>query len=187
MSIVVTGSIAYDYLMSFPGQVHRAPPARARAAREPELPGRQHGQASGRLRAEHRLHAGAAGRAAAADGDGGPGLRRLSPLAGTGRRRHLARQGGAGKFTASFFCSTDTENNQIASFYTGAMANAGELSFRTAGRGEAGDHLAQRSGRDAAVRRGVPDAGDPVHLRSGPAVRAHVGPELAEGLAARGW
>jgi adenosine kinase len=38
-----------------------------------------------------------------------------------------------GKFTASFFCSTDNENNQIASFYTGAMANAGELSFRTAG------------------------------------------------------
>ena len=36
----------------------------------------------------------------------------------------------AGKFTASFFCSTDAENNQIASFYTGAMANAGELSFR---------------------------------------------------------
>jgi adenosine kinase len=36
----------------------------------------------------------------------------------------------AGKFTASFFCSTDVENNQIASFYTGAMANAAELSFR---------------------------------------------------------
>jgi adenosine kinase len=36
-----------------------------------------------------------------------------------------------GKFCASFFCSTDTENNQIASFYTGAMANASELSFRT--------------------------------------------------------
>ena len=35
------------------------------------------------------------------------------------------------KFTASFFCSTDVESNQIASFYTGAMANAGELSFRT--------------------------------------------------------
>ena len=34
-----------------------------------------------------------------------------------------------GKFTASFFCSTDLPNNQIASFYTGAMANAGELSF----------------------------------------------------------
>jgi adenosine kinase len=37
----------------------------------------------------------------------------------------------ADKFCASFFCSTDTENNQIASFYTGAMANAAELSFRT--------------------------------------------------------
>ena len=35
------------------------------------------------------------------------------------------------KFTASFFCSTDTENNQIASFYIGAMANASELSMRT--------------------------------------------------------
>jgi adenosine kinase len=35
-----------------------------------------------------------------------------------------------GKFTASFFCSTDQHNNQIASFYTGAMADAGELSFR---------------------------------------------------------
>jgi adenosine kinase len=35
------------------------------------------------------------------------------------------------KFCASFFCSTDIENNQIASFYTGAMANASELSFRT--------------------------------------------------------
>jgi adenosine kinase len=38
-----------------------------------------------------------------------------------------------GKFTASFFCSTDLENNQIASFYTGAMADAAQLSFRTAG------------------------------------------------------
>src|SRR5215813_4064626 len=35
------------------------------------------------------------------------------------------------KFTASFFCSTDIENNQIASFYIGAMANASELSLRT--------------------------------------------------------
>jgi adenosine kinase len=36
-----------------------------------------------------------------------------------------------GKFCASFFCSTDQASNQIASFYTGAMANAGELSMRT--------------------------------------------------------
>jgi len=37
-----------------------------------------------------------------------------------------------GKFCASFFCSTDANNNQIASFYTGAMADAGQLSFWTA-------------------------------------------------------
>src|SRR5262249_42428657 len=38
---------------------------------------------------------------------------------------------GPGEVTAAFFCSTDADNNQIASFYTGAMANAAELSFRT--------------------------------------------------------
>jgi len=33
------------------------------------------------------------------------------------------------EFTASFFVSTDQVNNQIASFYTGAMAKAGQISF----------------------------------------------------------
>jgi adenosine kinase len=32
-------------------------------------------------------------------------------------------------FTASFFVSTDDVNNQIASFYTGAMAKSGQISF----------------------------------------------------------
>lgn len=35
-----------------------------------------------------------------------------------------------GVFTASFFCNTDRSNNQIASFYPGAMGYAKELSFR---------------------------------------------------------
>jgi adenosine kinase len=34
-----------------------------------------------------------------------------------------------GVFTASFFCNTDQTNAQIASFYPGAMDHAGELSF----------------------------------------------------------
>jgi adenosine kinase len=34
------------------------------------------------------------------------------------------------EFTASFFVSTDRDNNQIASFYTGAMAKAVRLSFK---------------------------------------------------------
>jgi adenosine kinase len=35
-----------------------------------------------------------------------------------------------GEFTASFFVSTDRDQNQIASFYTGAMAHAHTLSFK---------------------------------------------------------
>ena len=58
-----------------------------------------------------------------ADGDGRRGLRRVPHVARGGRRRHVARASRSpGKFTASFFCSTDQHNNQIASFYTGAMA-----------------------------------------------------------------
>jgi adenosine kinase len=34
-----------------------------------------------------------------------------------------------GEFTSSFFVSTDRDNNQIASFYTGAMSKASTLSF----------------------------------------------------------
>lgn len=34
-----------------------------------------------------------------------------------------------GEFTASFFANTDLSNAQIASFYTGAMAHAGEVSL----------------------------------------------------------
>ena len=115
-------------------EVHRALPAGAHAPRQPQLPRRHDGQAARRLRAEHRLHAGAARRAAAADGDGGRGLRRV-PRSGSrppaSTRRSSSRSPASSR--ASFFCSTDADNNQIASFYTGAMADAGQLSFRTVG------------------------------------------------------
>jgi adenosine kinase len=41
------------------------------------------------------------------------------------------------KFTASFFENTDLANNQIASFYTGAMADAGQVSLKHMSPGEA--------------------------------------------------
>lgn len=41
-----------------------------------------------------------------------------------------------GKYTASFFANTDKSNAQIASFYTGAMANASELRIRDADKGD---------------------------------------------------
>src|SRR5262249_26046090 len=38
-------------------------------------------------------------------------------------------------YTASFFVSTDTDQNQIATFYAGAMARAADLSLRDVPRG----------------------------------------------------
>src|SRR5258708_7043757 len=131
MSTIVTGSIAFDYLMSFP-------------AKFPE-----------HFLREHRNGVSLSFRVDSMDkGGGGCAPNIAYPLALLGERPRLRATAGrdfddyrrwleaAGvdtslvrqvpdKFTASFFCSTDSESNQIASFYTGAMANAAELSFRT--------------------------------------------------------
>ena len=172
MKLVVTGSIAFDYLMSFPGKFteHFLPEHMQRVSLSFSS---IHGQAAGRLRAEHRLYAGAARRAAVPDGDGGTGLRRLPPwLEAAGVDTSLVRQV-PDKFTASFFCSTDTENNQIASFYTGAMAHAAELSFRTVE--EAGLVIVSPNDPAAMIQYAEECRTlGPVHLRSGPAVRPDV-------------
>ena len=131
MNIVVTGSIAFDYLMSFPGKFTEHFLPEHMYAGQPQLPRRHDGQAARRVRAEHRLHAGAARRAAAADGDRRAGLRRLPPLArgGAASTRRSSSRSTASSPPRSSAAPTPT-SNQIASFYTGAMANAGELSFR---------------------------------------------------------
>ncbi len=131
MKIVVTGSIAFDYLMSFPGRFteHFLPEHMDRVSLSflvDTMDKRRGGCAPNiaytlALLGEHPLLMATAGE------DFGE-YREWLESAGvdTSLVRHVA-----GKFTASFFCSTDQHNNQIASFYTGAMADAGELSFRT--------------------------------------------------------
>jgi len=57
-----------------------------------------------------------------------------------------------GKFTASFFVNTDLENNQIASFYTGAMADAADYSLKTIEPGEA-DYVVIAPNDPTAMRR----------------------------------
>ncbi|HLE73292.1 MAG TPA: carbohydrate kinase family protein [Anaerolineales bacterium] len=130
MDILVTGSVAYDYLMTFPGYF------------------KEH------LLAEHlekislsflvetlvRRRGGIA-----------PNIAYTLALLG-GRPRVLATVGEdfaeyrawleeqgvdtlnikvvPGKYTASFFATTDRSNAQVASFYPGAMAHAAELSLR---------------------------------------------------------
>jgi adenosine kinase len=131
MKLIVTGSIAYDYLMSFPGRFteHMLPEHLQRISLSflvDSMDKRRGGCAPNiaytlALLGERPLLMGTAGQ------DFGE-YRQWLDAAGVDTS--LVHQV-ADKFTASFFCSTDTENNQIASFYTGAMANAAELSFRT--------------------------------------------------------
>jgi adenosine kinase len=133
MNIIVTGSIAFDYLMSFPGKFteHFLPEHMSRLSLSflvDTMDKRRGGCAPNiaytlALLGERPRLMGTAGQ------DFGD-YRRWLEAAGVDTS--LVREID-GKFTASFFCSTDADSNQIASFYTGAMANAGELSFRTAG------------------------------------------------------
>jgi len=133
MSIVVTGSIAYDYLMSFPGKFteHLLPEHVQRVSLSflvDSMDKRRGGCAPNiaytlALLGERPRLMGTAGQ------DFGD-YRRWLDAAGVDTSLVAEVPD---KFTASFFCSTDIDNNQIASFYTGAMANAAELSFRTAG------------------------------------------------------
>jgi adenosine kinase len=131
MNIVVTGSIAYDYLMSFPGKFteHFLPEHMNRISLSflvDTMDKRRGGCAPNiaytlALLGERPLLMATAGE------DFGE-YRQWLEAAGidTGHTKQID-----GKFCASFFCSTDVDNNQIASFYTGAMADAGQLSFRS--------------------------------------------------------
>ena len=131
MKLIVTGSIAFDYLMQFPGKFTE------------------------HILAEHLQRVSLSFLVDSMDKRrGGCAPNIAYTLALLGERPYLVASAGqdfreydewlqaAGvdtshvhrvpdKFTASFFCSTDTENNQIALFYIGAMANASELSLRT--------------------------------------------------------
>jgi adenosine kinase len=131
MKIVVTGSIAFDYLMSFPGKFteHFLADHMQRVSLSflvDTMDKRRGGCAPNSaytlaLLGERPFLMGTAGQ------DFGE---YRAWLEAANIDTSLVRQV-PDKFTASFFCSTDTENNQIASFYTGAMAHAAELSFRT--------------------------------------------------------
>jgi adenosine kinase len=130
MRIVVTGSIAYDYLMSFPGTFteHFLPEHMHRISLSflVDTMDKRRGGCAPNIAYTLALLGERPFLMATAGEDFGD--YRLW-LDAAGIDTSLVKQVG-GKFTASFFCSTDTENNQIASFYTGAMADAGQLSFR---------------------------------------------------------
>lgn len=125
MRIAVTGSIATDYLMSFPGsfsgqlvadQLDRV----SLSFLVDELEVRRGGVAANISFGLAQLGLspvliGAVGEDF--DNDYRPWLRRHGVETGAVRTSEL-------KHTARFLCTTDVDQNQIASFYTGAMAEA---------------------------------------------------------------
>ena len=129
--VVVTGSVAFDYLMRFPGRFV-----------EHLIPDRLSRLSVSFLVDEMRRVPGGCGPNIAYS----LAILGETPLlfATAGRdaaeyRERLGRDGvdvsglvlHDDVFTASFFVSTDQDQNQIASFYTGAMARAGDLSIET--------------------------------------------------------
>lgn len=124
MEIVVTGSIAYDYLMRFPGSF-----------RENIKPEAMQQISLSFLVEDMSKHWGGVG------GNIAFTLAKLGiqpHLMGTvgrdfGEYRTWLENAGVNTdtvqqhddvYTASFFCNTDLENNQLASFYSGAMSRA---------------------------------------------------------------
>jgi adenosine kinase len=130
MKIVVTGSIAFDYLMSFPGKFteHILPEHMHRISLSflVDTMDKRRGGCAPNIAYTLALLGERPTIMATAGEDFGEYRVWLDSA---GVDTSLVSQV-PGKFTASFFCSTDVDNNQIASFYTGAMADAGSLSFR---------------------------------------------------------
>src|SRR5215472_4912632 len=133
MSIVVTGSIAFDYLMSFPGKFteHFLPEHMQRVSLSflVDSMDKRRGGCAPNIAYTLALLGERPTLLATAGEDFGEYRQWLEAAnVDTSGVQQIP-----GKFCASFFCSTDQANNQIASFYTGAMADAGRLSFRTVG------------------------------------------------------
>ena len=130
MKIVVTGSIAYDYLMSFPGKFteHFLPEHMNRVSLSflVDTMDKRRGGCAPNIAYTLAL-LGARPLLMATAGEDFGEYRQWLNAAGIDTTHVMQIDG---KFCASFFCSTDLHNNQIASFYTGAMADAGQLSFR---------------------------------------------------------
>jgi adenosine kinase len=133
MSIILTGSIAFDYLMSFPGYFkdHILPEHLASISlsflvddmvRQPGGVAANIAYTLGLLCEEPRLVATA--------GVDFSEYRQLLENAGVNTSGVKIIEN---KFTASFFVNTDRSNAQIASFYAGAMADAGLISMTDLG------------------------------------------------------
>ena len=129
MNIVVTGSIAFDYLMNFPGDfLEHIKPDRLQKLSLSFLVDemvKQYGGCAPNIAFSLAL-LGERPVVMATAGQDFDSYRDWLQSHGVDTS---AVKVIPGLFTASFFCNTDAGQNQIASFYTGAMAHARDLSF----------------------------------------------------------
>lgn len=133
MKIVVTGSIAYDYLMSFPGkftdQIVPDKLSRISVSFLVDDMARHRGGVAPNIAYSMKLLGGdpiILGTVGQDFGDYRAWLEENGI-----RTDHIVVI--PEKFTASFFVSTDQVQNQIASFYTGAMADSKDVSLSSRG------------------------------------------------------
>lgn len=124
MDIVVTGSIAYDYLMRFPGSFreHIMTDVLQQVSLSflVEDMTKHWGGVAANI-AFHMAKLGLRPRLMGTVGRDFPDYRHWLEAAGVDTSTVQQHDD---VFTASFFCNTDMENNQISSFYSGAMAKA---------------------------------------------------------------
>lgn len=129
MKIVITGSIAYDYLMSFPGRFRDAFVAdkleKISLSFLVDSLKRQRGGTAPNIAYTMAL-LGDRPTIMATAGQDFPEYRAWLDAQGVDTSCIVEIDG---EFCASFFVNTDEDHNQIASFYTGAMAHAGTLRF----------------------------------------------------------
>src|SRR5256712_5085905 len=130
MKIVVTGSIAYDYLMSFPGTFteHFLPDHLNRVSLSflVDTMDKRRGGCGPNIAYPLALLGERPLLMATAGEDFGEYRQWLDAA---GIHTSLVEQI-SGKVTASFFCSTGPADNQNASVFNGAMADARRLSFQ---------------------------------------------------------
>lgn len=135
MSVVLTGSIAYDYIMSFPGffKDHILPEKihQISVSFLVDSMKRQRGGIATNI-AYNLALLGERPKVMATVGEDFADYRRWLELHGIDTSAIIVIPD---EFTASFFVSTDKDQNQIASFYTGAMAHAQQVSFKDHGNG----------------------------------------------------
>jgi len=130
MDILLSGSVAYDYLMTFPGLFHeQILPERLASISLSFLVdsmSRQRGGTAPNIAYTLAL-LGEHPRLIATVGEDFEEYRAWLEKAGVNTEWAKVVPG---KFTASFFATTDRVNAQIASFYPGAMADAATLSIK---------------------------------------------------------